>query len=313
MDKAAGLAGLIKTTLALQYEKLPPSLHFKQPNPKLNLAQSPFYVVQHLQDWPRNRHAPRRAGISSFGVGGTNAHAVIEEAPLREPGSASRPLQLLMLSAKSQAALDAAADNLAHFFEQQSDLNLADVCYTLQRGRRAFAYRRAIACRGLADATTALRASHTAPVIDRADAGVVFLFPGQGSQYPGMGWELYQSEAIFREQVDACAAYLEPELGLDIRTILFPELRRDGAEAQAAAQLAQTALTQPALFVVEYALAQLWISWGLQPKAMIGHSIGEYVAACVAGVFSLSDALKLVVARGRLMQQLRQGVCWPCL
>ena len=307
VDKAAGLAGLIKTTLALKYEKIPPSLHFEQPNPKLNLAQSPFYVVQHLQDWPRNRHAPRRAGISSFGVGGTNAHAVIEEAPLREPSSASRPLQLLMLSAKSQAALDAAADNLANFLEQQSNLSLADVCYTLQHGRRAFAYRRSIACRGVADAVTALRAPHTAHMIDRTDAGVVFLFPGQGSQYPGMGWELYKSEAIFREQVDACAADLEPELGLDIRTILFPELRRDGAEAQTAAQLAQTALTQPALFVVEYALAQLWMSWGLQPKAMIGHSIGEYVAACVAGVFSLSDALRLVAARGRLMQQLPSG------
>lgn len=311
VDKAAGLAGLIKTTLALEHEKIPPSLHFEQPNPKLKLAQSPFYVVNRLQDWPRNGHAPRRAGISSFGVGGTNAHTVVEEAPLREPGSASRPIQLVMLSAKTQAALAAATDNLANFLEQQSDtnpeLNLADVCYTLQRGRRAFAYRRAVTCRSLADAVTALRSPPTARMSDRADTGLVFLFPGQGSQYPGMGRELYDKEQTFREQIDACAAYLEPELGLDIRTLLFPELYGEGAEDKAAAQLEQTALTQPALFTLEYALAQLWISWGLQPQAMLGHSLGEYVAACVAGVFSLPDALRLVAARGRLMQQLPPG------
>ncbi|MBM4254542.1 MAG: acyltransferase domain-containing protein [Deltaproteobacteria bacterium] len=304
VDKAAGLAGLIKTTLALKHDVIPPSLHFTAPNPKLNLPDSPFHVVNKLQPWPKNADTPRRAGISSFGVGGTNAHAVIEEAPPVAPSSPSRPVQVLMVSAKTEAAVEAATENLATFLEQAPDMNLSDVCYTLQQGRRPFVYRRAVVCTSGTEGVKALRASQFARVADATNRGVVFLFPGQGSQYPGMGHDLYRHEPVFRDQVDQCAHYLEPELQLDIRTLLFPAAEE---YEEAATQLAQTALTQPALFTIEYALAQLWMSWGVQPRAMIGHSLGEYVAACIAGVFSLQDALTLITARGRMMQKLPSG------
>ncbi|MBD9358031.1 type I polyketide synthase [Methylomonas albis] len=304
VDKAAGLAGLIKTALALDHGMIPPNLHFKQPNPKLNLADSPFYVVGSLQAWPRDPAAPRRAGISSFGVGGTNAHAILEEAPLPEPGSSSRPLQLMMISAKTDAALSAAAKNMAAFLEREPHINLADTCHTLQKGRRAFAHRRAFTCTSTGEAIKALRTMPNSHVDHQAQRGVVFMFPGQGSQYPGMGAELYLQEAVFREQIDLCAQILLPELGLDIRTLLFPNATETAA---AAIQLKQTALAQPALFSIEYALARLWMSWGLKPYAMIGHSLGEYVAACIARVFSLSDALTLVAARSRLMQSMPVG------
>jgi Acyl transferase domain./Beta-ketoacyl synthase, C-terminal domain. len=304
VDKAAGLAGLIKTTLALDHGMIPPNLHFKQPNPKLNLPDSPFYVVDGLQPWPRNPQAPRRAGISSFGVGGTNAHAIIEEAPLPTPGSPSRPVQLMVVSAKTEAALSAAAENMAAFLEREPHINLADTCHTLHKGRRAFAHRLAFTCTTAAEAVSALRTSPHSHTDNQADRGLVFMFPGQGSQYAGMGAELYQQEAVFREQIDLCAQILAPELGLDIRSLLFPA---EADSEAAAAQLKQTALAQPALFTIEYALAQLWLSWGLQPRAMIGHSLGEYVAACLAGVFSLQDALTLVAARSRLMQSMPVG------
>jgi acyl transferase domain-containing protein len=304
VDKAAGLAGLIKTALALDHGMIPPNLHFNQPNPKLNLADSPFYVVGSLQPWPRNPVAPRRAGISSFGVGGTNAHAILEEAPLPEAGSSSRPLQLMMISAKTEAALAIATENMAAFLERQPHTNLADTCHTLQKGRRAFAHRRAFTCTSTEEAVKALRTSPHNHVDHQAQRGVVFMFPGQGSQYPGMGAQLYLQEAVFREQIDLCAQILLPELGLDIRTLLFPSATETAA---AAIQLKQTALAQPALFTIEYALARLWMSWGLQPCAMIGHSLGEYVAACIAQVFSLSDALTLVAARSRLMQSMPVG------
>jgi len=200
--------------------------------------------------------------------------------------------------------LAAATENMAAFLEREPDVNLSDICHTLQRGRRAFAYRRAVACTSVGDAVTLLRTAQQVRITDRANGGIVFLFPGQGSQYPGMGRDLYLHEPVFREQVDQCARHLESELGLDIRWLLFPAAA-DNEEA--AARLEQTALTQPALFTIEYALARLWMSWGLQPRAMIGHSMGEYVAACVAGVFSLPDALMLIAARGRLMQQLPRG------
>lgn len=304
VDKAAGLAGLIKTTLALNHGMIPPNLHFKQPNPKLNLPDSPFYVVDRLQPWPRNPQAPRRAGISSFGVGGTNAHAIIEEAPLPEPGSPSRPVQIVVISAKTEAALSAAAENMAAFLEREPHINLADACHTLQKGRRAFAHRLAFTCTTATEAVKALRTSAHSHIDSQTDRGLVFMFPGQGSQYPGMGEELYRHEAVFQEQVDLCAKILAPELGVDIRTLLFPA---ENASATAAEQLKQTALAQPALFTIEYALAQLWLSWGLQPRAMIGHSLGEYVAACLAGVLSLQDALTLVAIRSRLMQSMPVG------
>ncbi|MCW2248522.1 acyl transferase domain-containing protein [Azospirillum fermentarium] len=304
VDKAAGLAGLIKTVLALRHEMIPPTLHFQAPNPKLNLPETPFYVVNTLQPWPRRKGTPRRAGISSFGVGGTNAHAILEEAPLTEPGSPSRPVQIVTLSARTDSALQAVTDDLASYLEQTPGADLADVCHTLQRGRRPFAHRRTVVCTGVADAVQKLRSPQPAHYCERGDQGVAFLFPGQGSQYPGMARDLYRSEPVFRDEIDTCARHLQADLGLDIRTLLFPA---DGAAEAAGRTLAQTAVTQPVLFAVEYALARLLMSWGLTPSAMIGHSLGEYVAACLAGVFSLADALSLIAARGRLMQSMAPG------
>ncbi len=305
LDAAAGVAGLIKTVLALKHKQLPPSLHFTQPNPKIDFAGSPFYVNAQLTDWPANG-APRRAGVSSFGIGGTNVHVVMEEAPLPDDTSALTKPQLIVLSARSDSALEAAARNLADRLQRQPDLNLADVAYTLHVGRRAFSHRRSVVCNTVADAVQSLtNAARTVTMVqERDDRPVVFMFTGQGAQYVNMARGLYDTAPTFRRHVDACAEFLKPQLGLDLRDVLYP----DEAQAEQAAQrLQQTALTQPALFVIEYALAQLWIEWGVQPQAMIGHSIGEYVAACLSGVFSLEDALTLVAARGRLMQSLPAG------
>lgn len=307
LDAAGGLAGLIKTVLALKHTKIPPSLHFEQPNPEIDFANSPFYVNTELIEW-EEVPIPRRAGLSSFGFGGTNTHMILEEAPAVEPSGESRPWQLLVLSAKTDTALDMATTNLAAHLKQNLDLNLADVAYTLQVGRRAFMHRRMVVCRDRDDAVSLLEAANDPRVLtavqETGDRPVVFMFTGQGAQYVNMGLGLYRVEPVFREHVDRCAEILIPHLGFDVRTVLYP----DPSEVEIATQkLAQTAVTQPALFVIEYAMAQLWQSWGVVPKAMIGHSIGEYVAACLAGVFSLEDGLALVAARGRLMQQMPAG------
>ncbi len=308
LDTAAGIAGFIKTVLALQHGQIPPSLNFEKPNPNIDFENSPFYVNTRLAEW-KPGEIPLRAGVSSFGVGGTNAHVVLEAAPVLEPSGASRPWQLLVLSAKTETALAAATSNLAAHLRQNLDQNLADVAYTLQAGRRVFNHRRVLVCRDQTEAVAALESLDPRKVLTEAqelkDRPVAFMFTGQGSQYLNMGAELYRDEALFRQEVDRCAGILLPHLGLDIRKLLYPAPEDDAA--QATEQLNQTQFTQPALFVIEYAMARLWMEWGLQPNAMIGHSIGEYVAACLAGVFSLEDALGLVAARGRLMQSLPAG------
>jgi acyl transferase domain-containing protein len=307
LGAAAGVTGLIKTVLALTHKELPASLHFVQPNPRIDFAHSPFYVQTTLAEW-RVDTPPRRAGVSSFGMGGTNAHAVLEEAPPRQTSGASRPWKLLVLSAKTRMALERATTNLVAHFKQTPHLNLADAAYTLQVGRKRFSHRRILVCQDLDDAVTALARLHSPRVVthyeEHTDRPVAFMFPGQGAQYVHMGSDLYQGEPTFREQVDHCAALLRPHLQTDVREVLYPP-----AESIATATLLmqQTAITQPALFVIEYALAQLWMAWGVHPTAMIGHSIGEYVAACLAGVFSLEEALALLAARGRLMQHLPGG------
>jgi amino acid adenylation domain-containing protein/non-ribosomal peptide synthase protein (TIGR01720 family) len=313
LDAAAGIASLIKASLAVEHGLIPPSLHFESPNPQLDLASSPFYVPVEATPWRAD--GPRRAGVSSFGIGGTNAHVVLEEAPEVPPGTASRPLQLVVLSARTQAALERATQNLAEHLRRHpglAGLDLADVAYTLQVGRVALDHCRIVVSGGTADAAEVLSALDPKRVLTRTrEAGeraVFFLFPGQGSQHPGMGAELYRSEPVFREEVDRCAKLLRPRLGLDLRQVLYPEGDPEGEDPQRAAErLRQTALAQPALFVVEYALARLWMSWGVRPEAMLGHSVGEYVAACLAGVFSLEDALRLVAERGRLMQEMAGG------
>jgi len=304
---AAGITGLIKTVLALHHKLLPPTLHFKTPNPRIDFGNSPFYVNTKLSEWKANGF-PRRAGVSSFGFGGTNAHVILEEAPLVEASSPSRSKQLLVLSAKTHSALERATDCLANHLKYYPDLNLADVAYTLQVGRRAFDHRRMVVVEDLKDALKTLESVEPQKVFtsltQSSDRPVVFMFTGQGAQYVNMAREIYQSEAIFRQECDHCCELLKPQLGLDLRPILYPT---DQEAQKAAQQLQQIAISQPALFVIEYALAQLWISWGVNPVAMIGHSIGEYVAACLAGVFSLKDALALAAARGKLMQQLPSG------
>ncbi|KYC36595.1 polyketide synthase [Scytonema hofmannii PCC 7110] len=307
LDTTAGVASLIKTVLALEHKQIPPSLHFEQSNPQIDFDNSPFYVNTALSEWKTNG-TPRRAGVSSFGIGGTNAHVILEEAPDVETSSPSRPWQLLLLSAKTDSALETATTNLITHLKQHPDLNLADVAYTLQVGRRAFDHRRMLVCQNFDDAVKVLETKDSQRVFthfqEPCNRQVVFMFPGQGAQYVEMGRELYETEPIFQEQVDRCCQLLKSLLGIDLCTILYPS---KGQTETAAQQLQQTYITQPALFVIEYALAQLWVSWGISPAAMIGHSIGEYVAACLAGVFSLEDALELVAARGRLMQQLPLG------
>jgi len=307
LDAAAGVAGLIKTALSLENELIPATLHYSAPNPKIDFASSPFYVVTKPTEWKTNG-APRRAGVSAFGVGGTNAHVVLEEAPPVEPSAASRGTQLLKLSAKTPAALDRATAQLAQHLKTRPDLNLADVAYTLEVGRRVLPHRRVVVCHDVADAAAQLEKPDPKRVFTaqqtHEDASVVFMFPGQGSQYVGMGANLYHSEPVFRDVVDRCAEILHPILHTDLRMILFPI---EGAEKEAEQLLVQTRFTQPALFVIEYALATLWMSWGVKPAAMIGHSVGEYVAACVAGVFSLEDGLRLIAERARLVQEQPSG------
>lgn len=307
LDAAAGVTGLIKTVLALKHEMLPPSLHFRQPNPQIDFDNSPFYVNTTLTEWKPGL-TPRRAAVSSFGMGGTNAHVILEQAPIIEPSGTSGHWRLLLISAKTSTALEKATANLTAYLKQNSETNLADVAYTLQVGRRRFGHCRMVVCRDVENALKALdgvepERVHT-QVKEPGRASVTFMFSGQGTQYVNMGLELYTTVPQFREQVDVCSQLLKPHLGIELSEVLYPG--KEETES-AARQLGQTFITQPALFVIEYALAKMWMAWGVKPAAMIGHSIGEYVAACLAGVFTLEAALELVAARGRLMQELPSG------
>ncbi|MEH1959442.1 MAG: SDR family oxidoreductase [Nostoc sp.] len=327
---AAGMAGLIKTVLSLKHKLLPPSLNFAEPNPQINFENSPFYVNTELAEWLTN-DKPRRAGVSSFGLGGTNAHVILEEAPRFQPSGNSRPWQLLLLSAKTSSALNTATANLAAHLKQHPDINLADVASTLQLGRQAFKHRRAVVCQNLTDAVSALQDSKRvlSSIQEISDRPVAFMFTGLGTHYVNMTEELYQLEPTFQKTVAQCCEILKPILNLDLRDVIYPKnssqpnpingssqsgfdlrkmLGRTLEQPDAAAEkLNQTYLTQPAIFVIEYALAQLWISWGIRPVAMIGYSIGEYVAATLAGVLSLEDALTLVAKRAQMIQELPSG------
>jgi acyl transferase domain-containing protein/thioesterase domain-containing protein/D-arabinose 1-dehydrogenase-like Zn-dependent alcohol dehydrogenase/acyl carrier protein len=302
-DAAAGIAGLIKTILALKHQKLPPSLHYERPNPQIDFANSPFFVNHQLVDWKADEATPRCAGVSSFGVGGTNAHVIVEEAPALESSGPSRPLQLITLSAKTPTALESATHNLSDWLQSHEEIALADVAYTLNQGRQSFAYRRSLVCSDINDALQQLGNPAGLAISKASEKArtVVFLFPGQGSQYLNMTRNLYASESVFKNAFDECTTLLTPSLGLNLRDLLYSD------NEQHHATLKQTAYTQPALFAVEYALAKLWMAYGVQPRAMLGHSIGEYVAACLAGVFSLEEALVLVATRGKLIQSLPSG------
>ncbi|MET0400342.1 MAG: SDR family NAD(P)-dependent oxidoreductase [Longimicrobiaceae bacterium] len=306
LDAAAGVAGLIKTVQALKHREIPPTLHFEKPNPRIDFASTPFYVASRLQPWESDG-APRRAGVSSFGMGGTNAHLVLEEAPAVEETGPSRGHQLLVLSGHTPAAMEAATDNLLRHLREHPEQDVADVAFTLQVGRGAFEHRRMLVARDRDDAVALLEALTPDRVVTRGQPPVrrplTFMFPGQGAQYPGMGSGLYESEPVYRAEVDRCLEIVRPLVDFDLRALLLA----DTGDTEAAAALGRTSVTQPAIFIVEYALAKLWMSWGVKPDSMIGHSIGEYVAATLAGVLSVEDALKLVVARGRLIQAVPEG------
>ncbi|MBW4611876.1 MAG: SDR family NAD(P)-dependent oxidoreductase [Desmonostoc vinosum HA7617-LM4] len=410
LDAAAGVAGLIKTALTLKHKVIPPSLNFEQPNPEIDFANSPFYVNTQLREW-QTMDTPRRAGVNSLGIGGTNVHVILEEAPVREQGTwgggekedagtrgrgdagtrgrgdagtrgrgdagtrgrgdagkedvgtwgwgetgqreeqlisnsslsnatcynggnsrnavatqhlALRKYQLLVLSAKTSSALEAATANLSDYLHKHPDSNLADVAYTLQVGRRHFNYRRTVVCRDVADAAAALSDQKRVltSFLETQQRPVALMFPGLGTHYVNMGWELYQAEPTFRASVDYCCEFLKPLLGEDLRDVLYAKqpsnsaagidlrrmLGRTEQQPDAATQkLNQTFLTQPAIFVTEYALAQLWLNWGIHPVAMIGYSIGEYVAATLAGVLSVEEALSLVAKRAQMIQELPGG------
>ncbi|WKZ67917.1 MAG: amino acid adenylation domain-containing protein [Flavobacteriales bacterium] len=308
LTAAAGAAGVIKTALALQQEKIPASIGFEKPNPAIDFANSPFRVAQDNLAWPRVPGTPRIAGVSSFGVGGTNAHVILAEPPVAVASSASRSKQLFLLSAKSKTSLDAMTDNLRTWLEAHPEASLADAAYTLQVGRRHFKHRRLIVGGSHGELIEAIANKDTNLIgtreLHEAAPGVVFMFPGQGSQYVNMGRDLCDSEPVFKQHFDQCCELFTKEFGTDLNAIIFPKA---GEEEKAAEQLKQTIYTQASLFTMHYSLAKLWMHWGITPDAMMGHSIGEFAAACLAGVFSLEDAVKLVANRGRMMQELPGG------
>jgi acyl transferase domain-containing protein len=307
LDAAAGVAGLIKTVLALEHRMLPPTLHFTRPNPKIDFANSPFVVNAKLLPWSAGA-SPRRAGVSSFGIGGTNAHVVLEEAPGHAPTRASRDEQLLVLSARTEVALRRAAVNLARHLRSLGDTSLADVAYTLQVGRRSFARRLAVVGGDAAQLGSLLEAGDGASVLigngERPRTKVVFFFPGEASPHTLLGTGLYRSEPVFRAEIDACAQALLPHLQIDIRSLLDPE---PANRSEAERRLGEPGIAQPVLFALEHALSRLWMSWGVTPVAMIGAGLGEYVAACLAGVLTRDDAAVVVAARGRAMQEHPEG------
>ncbi|HEX8441989.1 non-ribosomal peptide synthetase/type I polyketide synthase, partial [Archangium sp.] len=307
LDTAAGIAGLLKATLALYHEEIPPSLHFERPNPAIDFAGSPFFVASERREWTRGEK-PRLAGVSSFGIGGTNAHAILGEAPPTASRPSSRPRQLVTLSARTASALEALTQELAAHLEAHPGVDLADLAFTRNVGRKAFEHRRSLVVADGPGLLARLKAPPPAHALASLEAAreqrVVFLFPGQGAQSVGMARELYAAEPVFREHVDACLAQLTPKLGRPLHPLLYPT---PAQEAEAREALADPRYALPLLFTVEYSLARLWMDWGFEPQAMFGHSYGEYVAACLAGVLPLEDALALVVVRGQLMARMPPG------
>lgn len=303
LNVASGVAGFIKTVLALQHRQIPPSLHYENPNPKIDFEDTPFYVNTQLTEW-KNEDAPLRAGVSSFGLGGTNAHVILEEAPLQSKRSDSKEDKLILLSARTPNSLERVTANLAAYLHS-SEVNLDDVAYTLQVGRKAFPYRRMAVSSDLRQACELLSSPQTTitGLAQQENPPVLFMFSGQGSQYVNMGLGLYREEPVFRREVDACLEMIHGQVDFDLKEILYPTQETSGMEKR----INQTEVVQPLIFIFEYALAKLLMEWGIKPQGVIGHSIGEYVAACLSGVMSLKDALMLVIWRGRIMQKLPAG------
>ena len=311
LDTAAGVAGLIKAVMALKYKELPPLLNFDVPNRLIDFSSSPFYVNRELAAWPEPADHPRRAGVSSLGVGGTNAHVVLQgyDAEVVQTGS-QRNLHLFPISAHNFNSLEGNLGRLAEAIEKNRELNLADVAYTLQHGRKSFSNRAIVVAQYPDDLVNALKnrpteqfATQIGP--DQAPE-IIFTFPGGGAQYPTMGRDLYVSESIYRETIDRCLGYIQREnlLTTDLKSLIYPEF---GDEAAAAKRLQRPSLSLPAVFMTEIALAKLWEAWGIVPDMMIGHSMGEYAAACLAGVMTIEEALSIVILRGQLFETLPAG------
>ncbi|MBU3029965.1 type I polyketide synthase [Paracoccus marinaquae] len=308
-DTAAGVASLIKVSMGLHHGQIPPSLGYEAPNPAIDFAQSPFKVNDRLSDWPRLKGAPRRAGVNSLGVGGTNAHAIVEEAPARAASEDSDwPFQLLVLSARSKSALDQASRNLAAHLRAHPEQPLADVAWTLKQGRRAFEHRRIVVAGDHEDAAAKLDEGDPRKIFTHQELPerpeTVFMFPGGGAQYAGMARDLYETEPVFRDWMDKGLEHLAPSLDYDLRALWLPE---DHARAEAVERLKRPSVQLPLIMITEYALAQLWISWGVQPAALIGHSMGENTAACLAGVLGFEDCIGLVHLRGQLFDTIAPG------
>lgn len=299
---AAGVAGLIKTALSLHYKVLPPSINYKSPNPQIRFEDTPFFVNHSMRPWDTSL-LPRRAGVSSFGVGGTNAHVVLEEAVSVPAGTPGRPQQLILLSAKTESALEARRQALATHLRNKPETDLADMAYTLMNGRHPFRHRFFTVTDSREDLLKMLESPDPKRTgrneMKQEPEGVVFMFPGQGSQYSGMGSALYRDEPVFREAFDRCTRLFTPLLGYDLQEVMFGQDQED--------RLRQTLFTQPALFTIGYSLGQLWMSMGIRPSALTGHSIGEFAAATLAGVFSLEESITVVATRSRLMQDQPHG------
>lgn len=309
LDAGAGAAGLIKTALAMKHKMIPPSINFEEPNPAIDFENSPFYVNNTLKKWESPDGSPLLAGVTSLGMGGTNAHIILEEAPVFErPVVEDRWPLLLTYSAKNESALDDYSARLADFLKENPNEKLSNVAYTLQTGRKEFPYKRFLAVRDREDAIEKLEKLPKTSVQTHSDHAegreVVFLFPGQASQYVNMGRDLYRSNPVFKKHLDRCADILEPIMNVDIRELMYPE---PGREEEATNQLQNTVFTQPTIFSIEYSMAMVWMDLGIKPVAVLGHSMGEFTAACIAGVFDLETGLKLIALRGSIMQELEPG------
>jgi len=306
LTAASGVAGLIKTLLALQHKQIPPSLFYNEINPNINIIDSPFYVNAHLSSW--NSETKRRAGISSFGVGGTNVHVVVEEfEPSPASESIDKSLKLISWSAKTESSLNNYAKKLSNYIARHPNVNLNDVAHTLQTSRADFNFRRFIVANDGDDLlsklnSVAIDASTTKNLKTKA-TGIIYMFPGQGSQYPEMGRSLYQNEPVFANAVNECIELLEGTIHKDLLDVLYPAT----PDEQAFEKIKQTINAQPAIFIVEYAMAKLWMSKGIQPEILTGHSVGEFVAAHLAGIFSLHDALIIISERARLVNSTSPG------
>ncbi len=307
LDTAAGVASLIKAALALHHKEMPPSLSYEAPNPTIDFENSPFQVNATLTPWESRGH-PRRAGVNSLGVGGTNAHAVLQEAPKRQVSDESDwPFQLLTLSARNRSALDDASKNLAKHLRANPDQPLADVAFTLHAGRRAFERRRVLVAESHEEAAALLEGDNPQRVFTHTtleNPDVVFMFPGGGAQYAGMARDLYETEPVFQDWMDRGLDHLQPKLSYDLRALWLPE---EGKETSANEALKKPSVQLPLIMITEYALAQMFLSWGIAPAALVGHSMGENTAACLAGVMSFEDCIGLVHLRGQLFDTVPAG------